>query len=554
MPHALGINNCIHALVSGLSADNAVISPGSRNAPLIFHLHNSSKNCYSVIDERSAGFVALGMAKASNQPVILNCTSGTAALNYYPAIAEAFYARIPLIVITADRPPEKIDAWDGQAIRQKEVFKNHIRAEFETPNNYDNRSDFSAIAEKVNTYFENGIPGPVHINVPIREPFYADLQALTDPKTENYKPRNLEAVLSLRLLQEQIGENFQGKNILIFNGMQSGEKVSLRVDCLAWQTVEISDITANIPSELASWDAFLYSHIKSNFENDADLRPDILITTGTTTVSKALKLFLKKHKPVKHIHLSYFNEVGQLFETEPEIVTPSDKNSYSPEEQLIGMAMWSPYKKAWNEKITRFHTVFDNLKWEEFNEFTAVKCILESIPNDCILHLANSMAVRYVSYLEKELENKNVTIRSNRGTSGIDGCTSTAVGEAMLTDKPVYLVTGDLAFLYDVNGLWNENLPANLKLIVLNNQGGRIFEMINGPEKMGEASRYQITEQHRSLKKMAKHFGLKYEMATKHAMLLKKISKMVRLDRPFMLEIETNPMANSVFYKQFKTL
>ncbi len=554
MPHALSLNKCIHALVSGLSAENAVISPGSRNAPLIFHLHNSSKNCFSVIDERSAGFVALGMAKATNKPVILNCTSGTAVLNYYPAIAEAYYARVPLIIITADRPPEKIDTWDGQAIRQKEVFKNHIRAEFETPVDYYNESEFSAIAKKVNTYFETGIPGPLHINVPIREPFYADLQALTDPKTENFEPRNLEAVISLRKLQEQLDDNFQGKNILIFNGMQSGEKVSLKVDCLAWQTIEISDITANIPSELATWDAFLYSHIKSNFENIADLRPDILITTGTTTVSKALKLFLKKHQPIKHIHLSYFNEVGKMSETEPRVVSPTESITYNPENQLIGMAMWSPFKKAWVEQITDFQSKFEQLDWNEFNEFSAAKTFLKALPNDCVLHLANSMAVRYASYLEKELDGKNITIRSNRGTSGIDGCTSTAVGEAFTTDKPVYLLTGDVAFLYDINALWNEKLPNNLKIVVLNNNGGRIFEMIDGPKAMGNASNYQTTPQTGSIKKLVKHFDLNYSKVKNTIKLKQKLILMEKSTQSIVLEIVTIPQNNADFYGNFKAL
>ena len=112
------------------------------------------------------------MAKHTRQPVILSCTSGTASLNYYPAIAEAYYARVPLIIITADRPIEKIDAWDGQAIRQKNVFRNHIRGEFQTPDSFDDESAFRAIGNRIQKCIESELPGPVHINVPIREPFY----------------------------------------------------------------------------------------------------------------------------------------------------------------------------------------------------------------------------------------------------------------------------------------------------------------------------------------------------------------------------------------------
>lgn len=553
MPHALSLNKCIHALVSGLFAENAVISPGSRNAPLIFHLHNSSKNCFSVIDERSAGFVALGMAKATNKPVILNCTSGTAVLNYYPAIAEAFYARVPLIVLTADRPPEKIDAWDGQAIRQKGVFKNHIRAEFETPDTYENPESFSKLAEEINRYFETEIPGPIHINVPIREPFYADLKVIKSEQKPVKQPKK-QAEISLRMLQEQLYENFQGKNILVFNGMQSGEDVKLKVDCLAWQTIEISDIASNKTSELPNWDALLYSHIKSNFENAIDLKPNILITTGTTTVSKALKLFLKKHKPQKHIHLSYFDEVGPMFETEPLVVNPTESITYNPKNQLIGMAMWSPFKKAWVEQAADFQTKFEQLDWDEFNEFSAVKTFLQAVPNDCILHLANSMAVRYVSYLEKELEGKNITIRSNRGTSGIDGCTSTAVGDAFTTQKPVYLLTGDVAFLYDINGLWNEKLPHNLKIVVLNNNGGGIFELIPGPAIMEDALHFQTTNHAISIKKVAKTYELTYTKATKFTQLTKTLKKLAISPKACIINIKTKTEQNKTFYKLFVSL
>jgi 2-succinyl-5-enolpyruvyl-6-hydroxy-3-cyclohexene-1-carboxylate synthase len=504
-----------------------------------------------VVDERSAGFVALGVAKATGKPVILNCTSGTAVLNYYPAIAEAFYARVPLIVLTADRPPEKIDVWDGQAIRQKGVFANHIRAEFETPDTYEEASSFSAIADKVNAYFEKQIPGPIHINVPIREPFYADLAAIKSDQKTTALP-NRKAEISLRLLQEHLGENFQGKNILVFNGMQSGEAVKLNVDCLACQTVEISDITSNIPSELVSWDAFLYSHIKSSFEKIETLKPDILITTGTTTVSKALKLFLKKHPPEKHIHLSFFNELGRMFDTEPLVVNPTSEMEYSPDEELVGMAMWSPFKKAWVEQVADFQKKFEQLDWNEFNEFSAVKTFLQTLQNDCVLHLANSMAVRYVSYLEKELEGKNILIRSNRGTSGIDGCTSTAVGEALMTKKPVYLITGDVAFLYDINALWNEKLPENLKIIILNNQGGRIFEMIDGPIAMGDAMRFQVTEQQGSLKKWAKQANITYFKARNTEKLNEKSAQLTKAKSIALLEIISNPPENSRFYSQFK--
>ncbi|MBT8327532.1 MAG: 2-succinyl-5-enolpyruvyl-6-hydroxy-3-cyclohexene-1-carboxylic-acid synthase, partial [Bacteroidia bacterium] len=448
----MGVNRCINSLISALKANRAVLSPGSRNAPILNAISNSNLPISSIADERSAGFIALGMAKHLKAPVILNCTSGTAALNYYPAIAEAFYARVPLIVITADRPPEQIDAWDGQAIRQKKVFANHIRASFETPSVYTNETEFAKIALQVNKHWDEGIPGPIHINVPIREPFYEDMSSVEN--SVQTMEMNSSQHISLLKLQEHLNEDFLGRQILVFNGMESGEEVKLSIDCLAWQTIELSDVTSNISSEISSWDAFLFNQIESEFKGCENLRPDVLITTGTTTVSKGLKLFLKKFAPKVHYHISNYNEIGSMFGTKPIWVDSSNPDIWKGEEQLIGMAQWSSFKSEWMAKTDSFNQKYDALTWDEFTEFSAVEAVLEKLPENAILHLANSMSVRYASYLKGIIDTMNIEVRSNRGTSGIDGCTSTAVGEAICTKKTVYLITGDVAFLYDINGLW----------------------------------------------------------------------------------------------------
>ena len=226
----MSVQSCIKALVQNLPGDNAVISPGSRNAPVLFALNHTKKICYSVIDERSAGFIALGMAKHTRQPVILSCTSGTASLNYYPAIAEAYYARVPLIIITADRPIEKIDAWDGQAIRQKNVFRNHIRGEFQTPDSFDDESAFRAIGNQIQKCLESELPGPVHINVPIREPFYDFNKSEDLSKSEVNLYQALELRLNLSSIAAAKNTSFDHKKVLIFNGMDDGERVIINSD------------------------------------------------------------------------------------------------------------------------------------------------------------------------------------------------------------------------------------------------------------------------------------------------------------------------------------
>lgn len=541
------ISTCIDVLISQLESNTAVISPGSRNAPIIYSLNKHFSQTFSVIDERSAAFIALGIAKSKQQPVVLNCTSGTAVLNYYPAIAEAFYARVPLIVITADRPPEKIDTWDGQAIRQNEVFQNHTRLSISTPSEYKDESEFGAVADKVNKQIKEGIPGPIHINVPIREPFY-DFDKSVE-KSKKIEHPNREKNVSLFQLQEHLGLWFSGNNVLIFNGQQAAEKVTVNVDCLAWQTVEISDVTANYQGELDFWDGLIFVN---NTEEIKELIPDILITTGTTTLSKGLKRLLTKYRPIEHYHISHFNEFGAMFGTEPIVVHPDQciRHNLDP---LIGMAQWTDFKKSWVQKTESFTSALLNLPWSEWNEFSATKKVLESIPENSVLHLANSMPVRYASYLQSILNERSVEVRSNRGTSGIDGCTSTALGQALSRESNVYLITGDVAFLYDSNAFLNY-LPHNLKIVVLNNNGGGIFELIEGPEKMGEAQKYQITNHNISIEKMLEAFDVKHYEADSMRDITRYMEKASENEKLTVIEVKTDRIKNQEFYRKFKQI
>lgn len=547
----MNLQHCINSIVSLLPGNHAVISPGSRNAPVIFALHQSAKKCYSIVDERSAAFVALGMAKHTKQPVILSCTSGTAALNYYPAIAEAYYARVPLIILTADRPPEKIDAWDGQAIRQKGVYKSHLRAEFQTPDEYHDIDGFVAIAKRVLSCMNSEICGPIHINIPIREPFY-------DFNINGIEVQNLDPQLghiyelSAAAVANHTNLDFSQKKVLIFNGMVDGEDIRLASDNYS---VILSDITSNQTSDVHYWDALLFS--AQSKPNGLDflsvLRPDILITTGTTTISKGLKRFLQHHKPAHHFHLTSYYEVGDMFETKPRIIHPQDVEQVIETENDTDGERSGPYIRAWLNMTRAFQERFGMLDWSNFNEFCVVNYALSQLPKNSILHISNSMPPRYVSFLLNS-DNNNLTIHCNRGTSGIDGSTSTAVGNAMLTDKDVYLITGDIAFFYDINAFYNEQLPPNLKIVLLNNGAGGIFEMIAGPQKMGEALPYQTTPHSRNAVLLAQHFGLEYRMADTVGKFAQGCDALLASKNAMILEVQTSKESNLRFFEAFKNL
>jgi len=543
----MSVQSCIKAIIQNLPGDTAVISPGSRNAPILFALNHSKKNCYSIIDERSAGFIALGIAKHTCQPVILNCTSGTSSLNYYPAIAEAFYARVPLIVITADRPPELIDAWDGQAIRQKNVYKNHIRGEFQTPDNFEDESAFSAIAQQVMNCMSSEIPGPVHINIPIREPFY-DMSPsdISTPAQVDF-PSLPKIELNLSSIAKLTNVSFDHKKVLIFNGMDDGEGITITSD----EAVILSDITSSKHSNVSYWDAMLFSSLskKGGMDILKVLSPDILITTGTTTLSKGLKHFLSIHKPEVHFHISNYNEVGNMFGTQPQILHPSDiqishSGDLQPEKGFLN---------AWINMTVTFQLKFSQLDWLEFHEFSVVNFILEKLNSNDILHLSNSMPIRYASFLmnNKSIENK---IYANRGTSGIDGCSSTAIGNALVSDQNVKLITGDIAFFYDVNAFFNEHVPQNLKIIVLNNHGGGIFNLIKGPDSLGESIKFQTTPHYLNASSLCDHFGIPYFVASDMSSLRSSYNQFNSYQGAAVLELVTDEQKNQNAFNNFLKL
>jgi 2-succinyl-5-enolpyruvyl-6-hydroxy-3-cyclohexene-1-carboxylate synthase len=503
------------------------------------------------VDERSAAFLALGIAKATRKPVILSCTSGTAALNYYPAIAEAFYARVPLIILTADRPPEQIDAWDGQAIRQKGVYANHIRAEFQTPDAYEDSDPFKEVAERVAKCFDTEISGPIHINIPIREPFYSFSEdGIAD--SESVYQEDPQLNISVASIAAHLDEDFTLKKVLVFNGMESDENIVVSSDD---DTIMLSDITSNQTSDVHYWDAMLFSALSK--PNGLDfltvLKPDILITTGTTTVSKGLKKFIQHHKPAKHIHLTKHYEVGAMFGTEPQLLDPAKVKCVQETDIDIDGTRGGAYVSAWLNMTQEFKSRFGKLDWGLYNEFCVTNYVLNNLPKKAVLHVSNSMPVRYVSFLLNSDVSTNV-VYSNRGTSGIDGSTSTAIGNALSTKEDVYIVTGDVAFFYDINALYNTRLPKNIKILRLNNNSGGIFEMISGPDRMGESLHYQTTPHTYEAEHIAKHFGVAYFKADTIGKFAQGYDVLKESTGAFILEVQTSNESNKAFFDQFKNL
>ncbi|MFB6306136.1 MAG: 2-succinyl-5-enolpyruvyl-6-hydroxy-3-cyclohexene-1-carboxylic-acid synthase, partial [Flavobacteriales bacterium] len=424
--------------------ENLVISPGSRNAPLVNAFSDLKEvNCKVVVDERSAAYYALGIAQQSNKPVGLVCSSGTSVMNYGAAIIEAFYQKLPLIVMTADRPVEWIDQGDGQTIRQNHIFNNHILKSVQLPENPNDENDVwysdRVVNEAINisTYPQKG---PVHLNVPLREPLYETEHLNVSPKiineyTANY---NLDEN-SIRELRDVFKDH---DKIMVITGMiQPSKKFQNAIKKLGnyKNVIILTETTSNIfGNEFIPCIDRTLTGIKGSEE---EFKPDLLITTGGQIISKKVKFFLRDHPPEEHWHIDPNERCMDTFCCLTRSILCPQDTFFNTLLKGEGMELESNYHKRWIEvmrKTTEKHEKF--LGKTKHCDLKVFEILLDLIPENSQLQLGNSTPIRYVQLFNKQ---KNRMCFSNRGTSGIDGTVSTAVGASEVVNQWVTLITGD---------------------------------------------------------------------------------------------------------------
>lgn len=554
-----------------------VLSPGSRCAPLtIAFVRHPEITTRTITDERSAAFIAMGMAQQLNEPVALLCTSGSAGLNYYPAIAEAYYQQIPLLVLTADRPPEWIDQADGQTIRQRDMYANHIKASYELPADYSHPDAVWQIERTVNEAINlcrAYPPAPVHINLPFREPLYPpkDFEMIFDKNVRIIKEIQSQPTLSESTWEEILNEWKQAEKILVVGGQDRLDKLLLaKLKVLNLTT--LNDIISNLhylENKINFQDIFL---AKKEIQEELG-KADLLITFGKSVISKNLKQYLRNYKPKQHWHIQEAGNVPDTFKNLTKIIRckPSYFFLNMDEKQQINdltKENRANYQKSWQEINTsisnKIYPFFENqvLISSSFSELEVVFEVLFWAYDN--IHLANSMTVRYANYLQydkpkdftRHFESNYLSeFFCNRGTSGIDGCLSTAVGHALANpEKMNVLIIGDLAFFYDRNGLWHNYLPENLRIIVLNNHGGNIFKMIDSGG-MPEAEEYFVTKQTLTAERTALDAGMEYFYAnnrTDFQEIMKTFFE--KSGKAKLLEIETDSETNMKVLNEYKQL
>ena len=526
---------------------NIVISPGSRNAPLTIGFTNNPKfNCYSIADERCAAFFALGIAQQTKKPVAVVCTSGSALLNYYPAFAEAFYSEIPLIVLSADRPKDKIDIGDGQTIRQENVFLNHSLFNANLNEEVSKENDF-LINEAINRSITK--KGPVHINIPFEEPLYQTTEELLVNVTINNVIDKKQIIETKDLKGFSDIWNKSDKILVLVGDLASNEIEQKWIDKLAEfsSVVVLTESNSNLhhPSFINSIDSLITPLTEVEFQK---LQPEILITFGGMLVSKRIKTFIRKHQPQQHWHIDElraydtFGVLSHHFEVSP--------NQFFSQFFPFTENLESDYKSHFEEinKIRKSKRA-NYLDKIPFSDLKAFNSIVKSLPKNTQLQVGNSSPIRYVQLLDVD---PSIEIFCNRGTSGIDGSTSTAVGAAVANKKQTTFITGDISFFYDSNALWNNYLPKNLKIIVINNGGGGIFRILPGHEETSTFNTFFETSHCLSAEHLAKMYRLKYLMASDEISLEKNLRKLFSSNEaPTILEVFTPTKENDKILLQF---
>ena len=495
------------ALLQAHGVCDVVLCPGSRNAPLVHALSHqlAGATCHSIIDERSAGFYALGLALATHRAVVVCCTSGTAVANLHPAVAEAYYQGVPLIILSADRPERWIGQWAGQTLPQPGLFGSLVRKAVHLPephteeerwycNRLINEALLAALAP---------LPGPVQINVPISDPGVSLLPptlAEHTPESSDRRPigmqpgRCIQQLYPCRIDAQAIEPllsrlaTFERKMILVGQESWSAATSTRKTfpQSLRKQFLCIGESLSNSPVTICSLDALLAS--LSEGDRRA-LQPDLLITLGGHIVSNKMKQYLRTYPPRETWHLSPDPTVVDLFcSLTEQIIAPIGPFLDTLAHGLAGLAS-SPYAGHWRERIDRLPS-----PTPRYSSLTVVESLLSHLPEEpCVLHLANSSTVRYAELFRKT---RRLLTLCNRGTSGIEGSLSTALGFArQRAEERHFIVIGDLSFFYDLNALGLPEVGSNVRVLLLNNQRGSIFQSLPTLE-MDRLSQRYITAEH----------------------------------------------------------
>ncbi len=536
------------ALLKAHGVRKVVLCPGSRNAAIVQTLSNMEEmQCYAVTDERSAGFFAIGLSLQGGGPAAICCTSGSGLLSLYPAIAEAYYQQISLIVISADEPAAWINQSDSQTLPQPNVFGKLVKLSVNLPEVnteedewYCNRLINEAILES-----NHHGKGPVHINIPIGEPMYRFtakelpvVRVITRYQGLNVYDRDYKELIE-RLNRYNKRMAVVGQMNLIYLYEKKYEKALSKQ--FVWLTEHLGNQTIpGIP--IKNFDTAIYT---LDAERQMAMAPDLLITFGGQVVSKQLKKYLRNHPPKEHWHIAADGRIADPFGC---LTTVIEMDPFEFLEKVAFMMEGKPtnYPLTWDNYCKTILT-----PELPYSQMSITGKLIQNLPAPCALHLATGSTVKYAQLFPIPA---GVEVCSNQGTSGVEGALSTAIGYAAASDKINFVIIGDLSFFTDMNGLWNHYCRPNLRILLLNNGGAESFHNLPGMDK-GSVSRPYLTADHQtSAKGWAEERGFTYLTAENEDELNEVMVQFTSAEpqkKPLLLELFTDKERDTALMRNY---
>lgn len=533
---------------------HAIISPGSRNAPLVVALARCNEIKKTVvIDERSAAFIALGIAAASSLPVALVCTSGSALLNYAPAIAEAYYRRLPLVVISADRPAEWIDQDDSQTIRQYEALANYVKRSYNIPAQCPDETTRWYINRIVNDALLSAVsnrPAPVHINVQLDEP----LNKMTERPV--LAERQIDLVSSCNTISNErissLCNMLYGKKVLIIAGFNAPDNdLNTTLQHLAKDSgiAVMTESISNLKSEyfISSIDRTL--NVMTPNERKA-MTPDVVITLGGALISRHIKQYMRQSKPAEHWHIGISDTTIDCFMALTKRIEIAPKDFFKQLSTTLENSADREYALRWHTIATNAKTMHDKyVEKVAWSDLKAFDIIINTIPKQWNLHFSNGTAIRYAQLFDTSRFNRN---DCNRGVSGIDGCTSTAIGASTVSTETTLLITGDMSAQYDMGALASTCITPRFKMIVINNSGGGIFRFIQSTSQLPELEEYFVASPRFPIKELADGLGFRFFDASSATELKETLTAFISEDsKPAILRVNTPAIESAEILKGY---
>ena len=497
--------NILTSLLVAHGIRHAVVCPGSRNAPIVHNLNECPGiQCYPVTDERSAGFYALGMAQYLDEPVVVCVTSGTALLNLAPAVAEAYYQHRSLVVVSADRPAQWIDQLDGQTLPQPDALGRFVRRAVSLPEPHDEEEHWYC-----NRLVNEALivrHAPVHINVPITEPLF---QFTVSELPEERKIELLPADIPPYTLSHLVRMFMQSARPMLIAGQPMNPHLDEAV-CLV--------------------------------KDDESYVPDFVLYIGGSIVSKRLKHFLRKAKETWAVNAT--GEVNDTFMNLTHVVQ-GDGEVVADQIRFMLEQQSHPFVEKWKALLAKVRAQAEAYR-PAYSQMAAVKCFEANVPDSTVLY-ANSQAIRLANIYARH------SVYCNRGVNGIEGSLSTAAGFSCVAAQRVFCVIGDLSFFYDQNALWNQNLNGKLRILLLNNGKGGIFNLLPGLEQSPARDQLVAASHHTTAEGICRQNNVTYLHASDMKEMQQGIDALLHVEsgRPVLLEVFTNAEEDERVYRDY---